>query len=86
MALTEYHALFLYSERLTAVSLLNQSIVYDDYFGKVNIFIRSVYVLIIFHFQKYGKIGGMMRDPVSGFVWVFSEGSVFKYRPVDETR
>jgi hypothetical protein len=36
--------------------------------------------------QKFGKIGGITRDPVSGMIWVFTDKSVLKYRPVDEAR
>ncbi|KAK0411582.1 hypothetical protein QR680_005727 [Steinernema hermaphroditum] len=31
-------------------------------------------------------IGGMTRDSASQFMWIYTESSILKYRPVDETR
>lgn len=35
--LTEFHVLLLYEHRLTAVSVLNQNINYEDIFGQVDL-------------------------------------------------
>jgi hypothetical protein len=45
-ALTEFHVLLVYEQRLTAVSVLNQSINYEDIFGQVDLVIMLTHCTI----------------------------------------
>ncbi|VDP14503.1 unnamed protein product [Soboliphyme baturini] len=36
--------------------------------------------------DKMGDVVGVTRDPISGFIWVYTNDAVFKYGPEEETR
>uniref|UniRef100_A0A0N5ALM7 Vacuolar protein sorting-associated protein 18 homolog n=1 Tax=Syphacia muris TaxID=451379 RepID=A0A0N5ALM7_9BILA len=69
IAITEYHVLLLYSDRLEAVSLLNQKRVYEEPIG-----------------MHTSQVRGMSRDSVTETVWIYTDSSISRYQPDEETR
>ncbi|VDN58163.1 unnamed protein product [Dracunculus medinensis] len=68
VALTEYHALFLYSNRLEAISILNQQCTFEDFM------------------TNSGQLKGMCQNQTANIIWVFTESSIWKYKPNEESR
>ncbi|KAF7637076.1 Pep3_Vps18 domain-containing protein [Meloidogyne graminicola] len=72
ICLTEFHLLLLYTSRIVAISLFDRTLAFEDFF--------------IVDLQGIPKIIGMGRDASSHMIWVFTESSIFNYRPNDEGR
>jgi len=70
MILTEYHALLAYTERVVAVSMLNQAIVCDDQPGG----------------GESTQIKGVSRDVVTGVIYAYSDYSIYEYTVEKEER
>ncbi|XP_065343009.1 vacuolar protein sorting-associated protein 18 homolog [Cloeon dipterum] len=68
--LTQFHAVFLYPDRIEAVCLLNEEKIFEDQFQT----------------ELSGKLLGISKDSLKGYIWVYSEKSVFKYKVTQENR
>lgn len=71
LVLTEFHFLFLYSDRIIAISTLNNQVVSDDPFPKN---------------QRIGRVRGMTRDAVARTIWLFAEFAVYEVVVTKEDR
>ncbi|XP_036319300.1 LOW QUALITY PROTEIN: vacuolar protein sorting-associated protein 18 homolog [Rhagoletis pomonella] len=69
LALTEYHALLLYSDHITGICLLNEKVVYEEFFH-----------------EQMGKLLGLMRDPFTGTIYVYTDKMFFNFKITDEQR
>ncbi|CAD7089837.1 unnamed protein product [Hermetia illucens] len=67
--LTNFHAILLYSDHVTAISLLNQQIIYEEYFS-----------------EQYGKLVDIIKDCLSGSIYVYSSKAIFRYKVTNEQR
>ncbi|EDV25490.1 uncharacterized protein TRIADDRAFT_55631 [Trichoplax adhaerens] len=70
LTVTEFHALLLFKDRLNAVALLNEEVVFEDYF-QGNAFNDVIAVLV---------------DPVSKIIWMYSQTSIFQFEVIHEDR
>ena len=87
MALTEFHLVFLYSDRIAAISVLNESLAYEEVLPLVGILFM---VPSRSHFggsQKYGEtVRGLTADPVRKTYWVYTDQSLFELIVGNEDR
>lgn len=97
--LTQYHALLLYTNRLSAMCLLNEEVIFQDIFSPevihqcfvcypiVKYYVFTVLIIIIIlPVQITGKLIGISKDLVRNTIWVYSERSIFKYKVTQEDR
>ncbi|XP_030378216.1 vacuolar protein sorting-associated protein 18 homolog [Scaptodrosophila lebanonensis] len=68
--LTEYHALLLYADHISAICLLNQEVVYNETFDE----------------HRLGRLLNMDRDAFTGDIYVYTDQYVFKMRITHEER
>ena len=61
--LTNHHLMLQYSDHVTAISLINHEIIYQEQF-----------------MDQYGKLLSLIKDPVQGNVYCFSNKSIFRYK------
>jgi len=71
MALTEFHLLVLFPNKVKGICCLNEQVVYTDEFKDA---------------AKSGGLLGMCRDPANGIIWAYNARSVYRFRVVREAR
>lgn len=69
IALIEFHVFILFSDRLKAVCMVNEKVVFEDTFADQNTRMLS-----------------LVKDPVKGKVWAFSDQAVFEYKVHNEAK
>jgi vacuolar protein sorting-associated protein 18 len=78
MVLTEFHLVLLYSDHRTAISILNERLVYEAFLPLVS---TEIMVEIQAHFHVPKKLGeivrGLTADPVSKKYWISTDQSLF---------
>lgn len=86
MALTEFHLVLLYSDRIAAISILNEDLVYEEVLPLVSI-LFMIQSQTDFGSQKYGEIvRALTADPVRKTYWVYTDQSLFELIVGNEDR
>jgi vacuolar protein sorting-associated protein 18 len=87
MVLTEFHLVLLYSDRIAAISILNERLVYEAFLPLV----RTKFMVEIqadFHILKKHEevVRALTADPVSKKCWISTDQSLFELIVDNEDR
>ena len=87
MALTEFHLVLLYSDRIAAISILNENLVYEEVLPLVSRLFMIPSRAEVGGSQKYGEIvRALTADPVRKTYWVYTDQSLFELIVGNEDR
>lgn len=87
MALTEFHLVLLYSDRIAAISILNEDLVYEEVLPLVSILFMIPSQTDFGASQKYGEtVRALTADPVRKTYWVYTDQSLFELIVGNEDR
>jgi vacuolar protein sorting-associated protein 18 len=87
MVLTEFHLVLLYNDRIAAISILNERLVYEEFLPLVSTKVM-VEVQADFHvLKKHGEVvRALTADPVRKTYWISTDQSLFELIVDNEDR
>ena len=87
MVLTEFHLVLLYSDRIAAISILNENLVYEEVLPLVSRPVMVPSQADAGGSQKYGETArALTADPVRKTYWVYTDQSLFELIVGNEDR
>jgi hypothetical protein len=87
MALTEFHLVLLHSDRIAAMSVLNESQVYEEYLPLVSSCLAIIININFGTLKKHGEsVRALTADPVRKTYWVYTDQSLFELIVGNEDR
>lgn len=87
IALTEFHFILLYKDRIAAVCNLDEKMTYEEQLPMVNHFFLVIRVFHLTSLQKpTEEVRGLAADPVRKTYWVYTDQSLFELQVGNEDR
>jgi vacuolar protein sorting-associated protein 18 len=87
MVLTEFHLVLLYGDRIAAISLLNESLAYEEFLPLVSTKFTVVAEADFRALKKHGEAArALTADPVRKTYWIYTDQSLFELIVENEDR
>lgn len=87
MIFTEFHFVLLYRDRVMAVSILNEQVVYEDILPLVSNSSHTNSLMTLNYIQKPNEVvQGITADPVRKTYWVYTDQNIYELEHKNEAR